>query len=39
MNVDSINKKDPELSDAVAGVMRILEKNFREPFFKVKFNA
>ena len=35
MNIDSINRKDPELSIAVSGVMKILEKVMRDPFFKV----
>jgi hypothetical protein len=35
MNIDSINGKDPELSIALAGALKILQKSLSDPFFKV----
>jgi hypothetical protein len=35
MNIDSINQKDPEFSIAVASIMKTIQDNINDPFYKV----
>ena len=35
MNIDSINDKDSDLSDAISGILKILDSLLRDPLFKV----
>ncbi len=35
MNIDSINGKDPELSIAIEKLLKIIQKNLINPFYKV----
>ena len=36
MNTDSINERDPELSDAISLVLRSTQTMFMDPLFKVR---
>ncbi len=35
MNIDSINQKDPEFSIAVASILKTIQENLNDPFYRV----
>ncbi len=35
MSIGSINRKDLELNNAISGILKVLQKTIRDPFFKV----
>ncbi len=35
MNIDSINQKNPELSMAVASILKTIQENVHDPFYRV----